>query len=113
MSVVSPAPYQPFAVSVVPDRREVAVVPRGELDLSTADELAREVLALREVGFDHVVLDLRHLDFIDSSGLELLLALHEDAQREGHVLTLVPARSEVQRIFELTATRGAFRWREH
>ena len=113
MSAVSVAPYQPFAVSVVPDRREVAVVPEGELDLSTVDQLAREVLELREVGFEEVVLDLRRLDFIDSSGLELLLALREDAQREGHVLRLVPARREVQRIFELTATRCSFDWRDY
>ena len=113
MSAVDTEPYRSFAVSVVPDRREVAVVPEGDLDLSTVDQLAREVRELREVGFEDVLLDLRRVDFIDSSGLQLLLALHDDAEREGRVLRLVPARREVQRIFELTATRSVFTWRDY
>jgi anti-anti-sigma factor len=113
VSAATAAPYQPFAVSVVPDRREVAVVPHGDLDLSTVDQLAREVRELREVGFEEVLLDLRHVDFIDSSGLRLLLSLRNDAKRDGHVLRLVPGRREVQRIFELTATRSLFNWRDY
>ncbi len=104
-------PYPPFDVSVVPARREVAVVPRGDLDLSTVEPVGREVRELREAGFEEVVLDLGCIDFIDLSGLRLLIALRSDAQRDGHILRLVPGRPEVQRIFELTATRTLFEWR--
>ena len=108
-----PVPYQSFEMSVVPDRREVAVVPAGELDLATADRLADEVRELRAAGFREVLLDLRHVSFLDSSGLRMLLSLRSDARRDGHELRLVPGPREVQRIFELTATRGLFDWRDY
>jgi anti-anti-sigma factor len=114
--VVAPQPhpqYEPFSVAVVPNRREADVVPTGELDLATASSVDREVRALRGAGFDRVVLDLRRLTFIDSTGLRTLLSLRNDAKRDGHTLALVPGRPEVQRVFELTATRGLFDWRNY
>lgn len=109
-----PAPsYEPFSLAVVPDRREVDVVPAGELDIATATSLADEVRELRDRGFDHVVIDLRRLTFVDSSGLRTLIALRNDAKRAGHDLKLVPGPPEVQRLFELTATRGLFDWRDY
>lgn len=105
--------YRPFALAVVPARREVAVVPEGDLDLSTVDRVEREVAGLRAGGFDHIVLDLRHVGFLDSSGLRLLLSLRNTAKRTGHALTLIPGSREVQRVFELTATRSLFDWRDH
>ena len=108
----SHAQFQPFTVSVVPDRSEVAVVPAGELDATAVDELDAEVRSLRRSGFDHVVIDLRQTGFIDSSGLRLLLSLRNDAKRDGHRLTMIRGRAEVQRIFDLTATTGLFDWRD-
>ena len=112
MSAVSVAPYQPFTVSVLPDRREVAVVPEGELDLANVDELDAEIRELRAVGFDRIVLDLRRLAFLESTGLRLLLSLRNAAKRDGHSLVLVPGSPTVQRVFDLTATRGLFDWRD-
>lgn len=104
--------YQPFSVSVVPDRSEVIVVPAGELDMTAVDELDAEVRSLRRAGFDHVVIDLRQTGFIDSSGLRLLLSLRNSAERDGHRLTVIRGRAEVQKIFDLTATTGLFDWRD-
>jgi anti-anti-sigma factor len=102
-----------FSVAVVPDRREVAVVPTGELDLVSVDAVDREVRELVRAGFDQIVLDLRRITFLDSSGLRLLLSLRNDAAREGHKLRLVPGPAEVQRVFQLTATRHLFSWRDY
>lgn len=112
MSAVESLPYQPFSVTVVADRRQVVMVPQGELDLSAVDELDREVRELRGGGFDQIVVDLRGLEFLDPSGLRLLLSLRNDAKRDGHSLELVPGPSPVQRIFELTATSSLFEWRD-
>ena len=103
---------QPFAISVVPDREDVVVIPAGDLDLSTADRLADEVRDLRDAGFGLIVLDLSDVQFLDSSGLRLLLGLRRDAERDGHHLRLVPGRPCVQRLFELTATHDLFDWRD-
>ncbi len=112
MAISNPALYEPFSVAVVPNRHEVAVIPKGELDLSCVDALDREVRELRAAGFDQIVLDLRQVRFLDSTGLRLLLGFRNDAQRDGHDLTLVRGPRAVQRIFELTATHSLFDWRD-
>lgn len=107
----SPA-YTPFSITVRPDRSRVAVIPRGELDGNGVDALELEVRELRRAGFDHVVLDLRELTFIDSAGLRILLSLRNDALRGGQRLTLLRGPRNVQRLFELTETQGLFDWRD-
>jgi anti-anti-sigma factor len=57
------------------------------------------------------VLDLTDVDFIDSTGLRVLLNIRNDAKRNDHVLTLVAPGPTARRIFEITGTRGLFEWR--
>jgi anti-anti-sigma factor len=87
----------------------VTLVLVGDLDIASAAETAR---LIREAELDGpLVVDLREVDFIDSSGLRQLLSLRNDAKRNGNPLTLVaPAASEARRIFRLTGTRGLFNW---
>lgn len=104
--------FQPFAINVCSDQGEAVVALTGELDLASAAELERAVRELRAGGCDRVVVDLSDVDFLDSTGLRVLISLRNTAQRAGHRLTIVPGRQGVQRIFELTATRGLFDWRD-
>jgi len=112
MSVLPFSPVPPFSVSVLADGGEVVVVLTGELDLASCDVLEREVRKLRMAGSHDVVVDLRQVEFMDSTGLRLLISLRNTAKREGHRLIIVPGSRQVQRIFELTATRGLFDWRD-
>ena len=73
----------------------------GELDLASAPQLAH---TLREAQLDArlVVLDLRDLTFIDSSGVHVIIDAARAARREGRRLMLVRGPSEVDRVLELT-----------
>ena len=75
-----------------PERDVVRVVPVGELDLATAGMLERELHELRDAGFDHVVLDMRELTFIDSSGIRVVVAEHRFADTSDHEFSLVSCR---------------------
>jgi anti-anti-sigma factor len=90
---------QPFAVEV--QRRDaVAIVqPRGELDLVTVETLRAALDGIKST--ERLVLDLRHLSFMDSTGLHLLVALHRRAQRDGLQLTLVAPAAPVDRAIQL------------
>ena len=100
----------PFTISVVPDGEGVVVSPAGELDIASVDALDGKLRDLRRQGIDQLVLDLGALEFLDSSGLRLLLSLRNDAEREGRGLRLLPGPEHVQRVFALTATRSLFAW---
>jgi len=75
------------------------VRPQGELDLATTPELERLVLGRLEQG-RAVVLDLRGLEFMDSSGVRVLVAANARAESEGGSLRIVRPEpgSPVERI---------------
>jgi anti-sigma B factor antagonist len=90
-------------VLATPDRAQVCVRLKGELDIATAPLARARIAALKHLG-DQLVLDLRGLSFIDSTGLNLLLRLAAESTREGWSLCLTPGSSVVQRILHLTKT---------
>jgi anti-sigma B factor antagonist len=94
--------FEPFRVDVEPARESVRVSPVGELDIATVDKLQAEVVRLRESGFNRVVLDLRQVRFIDSTGLRLVLELDAAARADSHDLEVIRGSDVVHRIFEVT-----------
>jgi anti-anti-sigma factor len=88
-----------FAVEVQ-QRDAVAIVqPRGELDLVTVETLRAALDAIKST--ERLVLDLRGLSFMDSTGVQLLVALHQRAQRDGFQLTLMAPAAPVDRAIQL------------
>lgn len=74
----------------------------GELDLSTVQQLEREVAKSLNGGAGLVVIDLRELAFLDSAGLRILLRLQQRVTGAGGRLVLVKGPRRVHRVFELT-----------
>jgi len=75
----------------------------GELDLSGAPALDQEIeqLAARPE-IRRVVVDLRRLDFLDSSGLRSVALADRRLSGSGRSLVLVRGNESVQRVFEIT-----------
>jgi anti-anti-sigma factor len=100
--VGSPA-WQPFSVTVSSDGDRATVALRGELDLSGVDR-ARQAIEQAESGQSQLlVLDLSELDFIDSTGLEVLLRAARRAHDEERRLIVARPSRYVRRLLELTA----------
>ena len=98
---------EPFAIDVDERDDRVVVVPSGELDMASAPELEQTVLPRLESGA-WVVLDLRSLDFIDSSGLRVVVGAHRVAEGNDGRFTCVrgTAGSTVHRIVEIAGIDG-------
>jgi anti-anti-sigma factor len=75
----------------------------GELDLSTAPQLYEQFAELAREGIKHVSLNLAELDFMDSTGLSVILAEHKRVDSLGGELTIFSPRPMVRRLFEVTA----------
>lgn len=67
----------------------------GELDLAVADQLDR-LLAGAEARW--VLVDLSACEFLDSTGIAVILRADKDARRQGGGVFLHSARGQVQRI---------------
>ena len=84
---------------------EVCVVGvSGELDLASSTHLEKKLQAVEASDADEIILDLSRLDFIDSSGLQVILAAWARSKADGNRLKLVRGQRQVHRIFEITDT---------
>jgi anti-anti-sigma factor len=66
--------------------------------------------ALARPDLDALEIDLSRLRFIDSTGVGVLLRVEHEARARGIALAIVPAPSEVQRVFEISGTAEALPW---
>ena len=86
------------------DTGERQVVVDGEVDMATAPALDKE-LARHRGG---VVVDLRKVPFMDSSGIHVLLAHKLRLEEAGGHLRLLVNTSDIMRLFELTGLTDFF-----
>lgn len=76
---------------------------KGELDMHVADEF-RQVVdnALLESGVKHVLFNLEAVQFIDSSGLGVILGRYKKVTAIGGKVLVVHIQPQVAQIFELS-----------
>ncbi len=74
----------------------------GELDIVNAPNLEDKLAAIEADAADTLILDLRDLDFIDSTGLRALIAANERARSAGRRLVVVRGAKAVDRLLALT-----------
>jgi anti-sigma B factor antagonist len=80
----------------------VVIIVSGELDLASGPALDDELVRLSASGVPLVVVDLRQVEFIDSTGLSILVKAHQRAAEQGHEFALVRGAQQVQRLLDLT-----------
>jgi len=81
---------------------------RGEIHVTTAPEFSQRLTSAIEAGSTALVLDLSGVEFIDSTGLSVLLnALRRVHQLHG-AMALVCANPTVLRLFEITKLDSTF-----
>lgn len=83
-----PADPGGFGLDTTQHGDHVHLQPRGELDLATAPSLEGPLLEALHEG-THVVLDLRSLEFMDSTGVRVLVAGHQAAAGGAGRLTII------------------------
>lgn len=80
----------------------VRIALQGELDIATAGQVERELDRVERETPDTVVLDLRGLTFMDSTGLRIVVAADARAREQSRRLVVVRGPEPVQRIFRMT-----------
>jgi anti-anti-sigma factor len=85
-------------------RRTALVALRGELDLAGVPRFAEvlDALSPRADGLRHIVVDLRRLTFMDSSGLHELIRQDQFAHENRHNIAFVRGPRAVERLLTLT-----------
>lgn len=81
---------------------EVTLTVCGEIDLASAPALEGAFRDAERSRPSRIVLDLAALDFIDSTGIHLLIHAQQRADAEGRQLVLTHVPAHTQRLFRLT-----------
>lgn len=83
------------------DDRRARLVLGGELDMAARFQAEQALDQLLAEPVEQLVVDLGEVTFVDSTGMGLVLELHDRARSEGFKLRLLRGPDEVQRVFEL------------
>ena len=93
-------------VSSVESRHEVRLL--GELDMSTAPRLRDELVRLASGGPTVVTVDMSDLDFIDSTGLSVLITGLKRLRQQGGDLALRSPNAGTRKVLEITGLTQVF-----
>jgi anti-sigma B factor antagonist len=81
---------------------------RGEIDVYTAPRLRQAIVDVVDGGAQHVVLDMEKVEFLDSTGLGVMVeGLKRISGRDG-TLSVVATQDKILKIFDITGLNKAF-----
>jgi anti-sigma B factor antagonist len=93
-----------FDIDIVERDDDVILILDGEIDLATASLLEEQLVAVEAQHAASVIVDLDRVSFMDSTGLQVLIA-HTLSNRNGHQVRLTKGSPQVQRLFEVSGLR--------
>jgi anti-sigma B factor antagonist len=91
-----------FRVEVQSTGRAAVITASGELDLTSSAGFDEELQRVLESDLEQLIIDLRQLEFMDSTGLSTLVKAHQRAGERGQRFGVVRGPQQVQRLLSLT-----------
>ncbi len=80
----------------------------GEVDVYTSPQLKQDLVQLAESGVKRVIVDLSKVEYLDSTGLGVLIGGLKRLREADGNLCLVGPGMRIQRIFEITGLNKIF-----
>ncbi len=74
----------------------------GDMDLYSAFELKDVVTKMLSKGIKKFVLDLEKVDYIDSSGIGVLIHVYSTIKKSGNMLKIANVHGSVEKVIRLT-----------
>jgi len=90
------------------DGQAVVVTAVGDIDLNSSADFQEKLLALLAKGPQHIVLNLRQVPYMDSSGVASLVKLLSRARKVGAAVSLVELGERTRSLLEITRLDSVF-----
>ena len=81
---------------------------RGEIDVYTAPRLRQAIIDLVEGGARRIVVDMQAVDFLDSTGLGVLVGGLKRVKIQEGELSIVTGQDKILKIFDITGLNKVF-----
>jgi anti-sigma B factor antagonist len=89
-------------IGVAHEEGRVVLSLDGELDMASAPLLQRAIEEVEQTDKPMVVLDLQRLEFIDSTGLRIILSGRKRCEERGQELAVTRGSPQVERLLSVT-----------
>jgi anti-anti-sigma factor len=80
----------------------------GDLELANVSAFQTELSHAEAGDCSQIVLDLRRLSFLDSTGIQMLMSAHARASAAGRPIALVVGGGSVHRVLEVSGALSIF-----
>jgi anti-anti-sigma factor len=97
----SPSLATPLRIDTVERGATLVLAVEGEIDITTSQMLDDALRSARDTDAARIVVDLRAVSFIDSTGLHVLIR-HTCAEEPDPRIRLTKSSPQAQRLFELS-----------
>lgn len=74
----------------------------GEVDVATAGQLRDQVTGMIASGTQRIIADLDGVDFMDSTGLGVLVGAHKSLVEVGGAMRVVCSQPTILKVFDIT-----------
>src|SRR3954447_1782192 len=91
-----------LSIEVQEKNKEISVMLAGEIDAFTAPNLREELLPLAEGYNKTMVVNLKDVSYLDSTGLGVFVGLFKKLKEDGGELRLIELSDRLKRLFEIT-----------
>lgn len=95
-----------FEIDTEWDGERARVLTAGELDLATSPQLEQEMDTILARGAREVTIDMAKITFVDSSGLRVLIGLHERSTEDGWELALTLPSEQARTVFRISGAEA-------
>jgi len=88
------------------NKEYITVFPKGRLDLNTSQVLEKELIKIVDEEQRHLLMNFRYIEYLQSSGIRLILTLHNRLLDQGNELILCEINASVKKIIEFVDLNG-------
>ncbi len=81
---------------------------KGEVDIATAKQFEDAILEQLEKEYPIIVLDLTEMDYIDSTGIGILMNIKKNVLKDGQDIVLYRPKRSIQKLLQLTGVEQVF-----
>ncbi len=86
----------------------VEVKPIGEVDIYTSPEFKNKVMELIEKKSVNIIINGEELEYIDSTGLGILMSIYKKSQEKNLKVKITNLKSNIYKLFDITGLNKVF-----
>lgn len=90
------------------NEKTAVIIPFEEIEVYNASELKDELSGVFDKGYTNIIIDLVNIEYIDSSGLGVLVSTLKKVKSVNGYLILLSPKNPIKQILELTSLNKVF-----